>query len=90
MIAPQDVITALEWKPRKYVSVRYRMADISLPSDFKEYHNGDLEWKKEIILENVLSSMQVVKRKLKADFDYECFKNDIEDLIHHQRDNQNL
>lgn len=81
MIAPESVLTDLGWKKRTYISLTYRMADISLSSSFENYHLGDLEMKKKIMLENILASLKVVKKKLGTNFDYEGIERDIKKMV---------
>ncbi len=77
MIAPDIVLESADWKERKYVSTTYRMASISISSDYKQFYNGDVSVKKEIILKNILDSLKIVKKKLKGKFDYDQIERDI-------------
>jgi hypothetical protein len=81
MIAPKTVLSEIKWKSRKHISLVYRMADISLSSDFDEYHLGDIEIKKQIMLENILESMMVIKKKLGKEFNFVQMERDILNVI---------
>jgi len=81
MIAPKTVLSEIKWKSRKYISLAYRMADISLSSDFDEYHLGDIETKKQMMLDNILDSMKVIKKKLGKEFNYVQMERDILNIV---------
>jgi len=57
------------------------MASISLISDYDSFLKADMMSKKRIIIENILKSLGVIKRRLKENFDYEKIKNDIKRLV---------
>ena len=80
-IVPIIAPASEKWKERKYVSLAYRMASISLAIDYEMFSNGDLNTKKRMMLENVLKSLQAIKQKLKNDFDYLQLEQDIKNLI---------
>lgn len=84
MIAPLEVIHESGWKEIKHVSMTYRLANISLLSDYDIYCNADLIEKKWIILQNILESLKVIKVKLKGKFDYERMEQDIMILVQRQ------
>lgn len=77
MIAPSEIIAETEWKEVKYISMKFRMASISLCSDYERFCNADSARKKELILENVLDSLKMIKKKLKGKFDYDQMETDI-------------
>lgn len=81
MIAPIDVLNQVDWKEQKYVSRTYRMASISLISDYHSYCNGNVIEKKGIILDNIFRSLQEVKKQLKREFDYAQIERDIKVLV---------
>lgn len=81
IIAPKQILDSGNWKEERKISLPYRMASISLISDYDRFLNADIISKKKIILENILQSLGVIKRKLKDKFDYEQIKNDIENLL---------
>lgn len=81
IIAPKNVLNELRWKNRTHISLTYRMADISISSDFEAYDRGNLQCKKKIITDNLFESLKIVKKKLRENFDYEEMKKDIETLI---------
>ena len=81
MIAPNDILNSGEWKEVKYISLSYRMANISLISDYDAFLKGDVDMKKSIIVENILQSLKVIKKRLKGKFDYEQIEQDIKRLV---------
>lgn len=81
MIAPVVVLNSGGWKEIKHVSFTYRMAGISLNSDYDAYCKGDITEKKRILMKNILQSLKVVKKKLKGKFDYEQMEQDIKMLV---------
>ena len=81
MIAPTSILESCDWKEIKYISLSYRMADISLISNYDEYCNGDIEVKKKLIIENIFESLKVIKKRLKGNFNYEQMVQDIERIV---------
>ena len=81
IIAPTQILESGKWKEERRISLPYRMASISLISDYDSFIKADMMSKKEIILENILKSLAVIKRRLKDKFDYEQMKNDIKHLL---------
>lgn len=77
MIAPSEIIDETEWKEIKHISTRFRMANIALCSDYEQFCNADLNDKKKIVLENILDSLKVIKKKLRGKFNYEQMEKDI-------------
>ena len=57
------------------------MASISLTSDYERFSQADMTTKKQIIIENILKSLKVIKMKLKNKFDYERMEDDIKKLL---------
>ena len=84
IIAPTQIIENEKWEEVKRISLTYRMASISLISDYDSFHNADIMLKKRIILENILKSIRVVKTKLKDKFDYDRIERDIEKVFNAQ------
>ena len=82
IIEPQDVIKEALCKECKQISLRYRFANICLHIDYEDYISSDIIQKKYLILENILKSLLLIKRRLGNDFDYEASKKDIIDLLH--------
>lgn len=58
-----------------------RAANISIPLSFEDYINADIKKKKKMIIENIIDSAVILKKKLKSKFDLEMFINDLENLI---------
>lgn len=50
------------FKETKFISLVYRMADISLYSDYDNFCKADITTKKKIIVENILRSLYVIKK----------------------------
>ena len=74
IIAPKEEIN---WIETKKISSKYKIANISLRSDYDTFCNGDILTKQKIILDNIFSSLYVIKRKIGANFNYEQMKCDI-------------
>ena len=81
IIAPTQILESGKWKEERRISLPYRMASISLISDYDSFIKADMMSKREIILENILKSLAVIKRRLKDKFDYEQMENDIKNLL---------
>lgn len=78
IIAPTSEICDGKWKEVKYISSTYRMASISLHIDYLGYISAiEREKKIQIIIDNILNSLLVIKKRLKNGFDYERIKKDI-------------
>lgn len=77
MISPAEVLSAEKWREEKHISLSYRMASISLASDYDTFVKGDITVKRSMILDNILRSLQVVKGRLKGKFDYARMEQDI-------------
>lgn len=77
MIAPSETINDSEWEEIKYVSMRFRMANISLCSDYELFCNANLKDKRKMLLDNILDSLKVIKQKLRGQFNYEKMEKDI-------------
>lgn len=85
IIAPTQILESGKWKEERRISLPYRMASISLISDYDSFVNADMLLKKKIIIQNILESLGVIKRQLKDKFDYEQIEVDIKNLL---RNNQ--
>lgn len=81
IIAPIQILNSGLWKEIRKISLTYRMASISLVSDYDNFYNADIALKKQMIVENIFKSLGVIKRRLKENFDYELIKKDIIDLL---------
>ncbi len=81
IIAPKQILNQGTWKEIKKISLTYRMANISLNTDYDDFIVADITSKKKMIIENILNSMYVVKRKLKNDFNYNQIEKDIKILF---------
>ena len=81
IIAPAQVLNNGMWKEVRKISLPYRMASISLVSDYDRFCNSDIVLKKLMILENIFNSLGVIKRRLKENFNFELIKNDIMELL---------
>ena len=63
MISPTNILAESAWKEINYVSIKFRMANISLCSDYEKFCNVNLNGKKAIILQNIFDSLKEVKKK---------------------------
>ena len=85
VIAPEQETKNGGWKESKHVSLAYRMASISLHSDFESYYRADIALKKQIILDNIFRSLGVIKKRLKRHFDLNAMTNDIMELLRNEK-----
>lgn len=81
IIAPKQVLDS-GCKEVKMISMRYRMANISLYCDYNNFIKADLALKKVMIVENIINSLYVIKKRLKNKFNYTQIVNDIKNLLH--------
>ena len=81
IIAPTQILESGKWKEEKKISLPYRMASISLISDYDSFLKADMMSKRKIIIENILKSLGIIKKRLKDRFDYEQMENDIKNLL---------
>lgn len=78
IVAPTPEICEGKWQEIKYISLAYRMANISLYVDYSAYISAiDQDRKVQLIVDNILNSLLVIKKRLKNNFDYERIKRDI-------------
>ena len=82
-LAITPIIAPKELDPDKLRNemIFVRAADISIPLSFEDYINADIKKKKKMIIENIIDSAVILKKKLKSKFDLEMFINDLENLI---------
>ena len=81
IIAPKQVLDS-GCMEVKMISMRYRMANISLYCDYNNFIKADLALKKVMIAENIINSLYVIKKRLKNKFNYTQIVNDIKNLLH--------
>ena len=81
IIAPKQVLDS-GCMEVKMISMRYRMANISLYCDYNNFIKADLALKKVMIVENIINSLYVIKKRLKNKFNYTQIVNDIKNLLH--------
>ena len=81
IVASRSEINCGNYSEVKYISLSYRMANISLHIDYLEYISVSIEEKKALIIENILNSLLVIKKRLKNGFDYVRIENDILTLV---------
>ncbi len=74
IIAPKNILDIGEHQEVKKISLTYRFAGVS---DYDEYLNADINGKKDIIIDNILRSLYVIKKALRKNFDYDKIKEDI-------------
>ena len=77
IVAPDDLCAEGKWKEERRILTSARMAILSLRVDYAAFCESDVSSKKQLILENVFESLEVVKEKLKNDFDIDKMKKDI-------------
>ena len=87
MVAPSEIIDETEWKEIKHISTKFRMASIALRTDYERFCNADLNDKEKIVLENILDSLKVIKKKLREKFNYEQMEKDI--VLYYKRFKEN-
>ena len=82
-IAITPIIAPKELEPDKLRKeiIFVTAADISIPLSFEDYVNADINGKKKLIIENIINSAKILKKKLKSKFDLEMFLSDLEQLI---------
>lgn len=81
IIAPTKELQSGKYNETKRISLTYRMVDISLVMNYERFCNADTSIKKQMVVDNILRSLSVVKLKLKERFDYERIEHDIIDLL---------
>ncbi len=77
LVAPKNILASGNYKEVKKISISCRFASISLVSDYNEYVSADINGKKDIITDNILRSLYVIKKSLKNNFDFDKIKEDI-------------
>lgn len=87
VIAPEDERKNGKFKEEKRISLPYRMASISLVTDYDDFCNAELAQKEQMIVENIFRSLNVIKRRLKERFDYERMRADIIELLSDSSEN---
>ena len=80
IIVPDSEKSDGQWLECRKVSIPARMASLSLCLDFERFYDADINDKKIMILENILFSLSVVKKKLKERFDYKQIHTDISEI----------
>ena len=84
IVAPTSEICDGKWQEVKYISLAYRMASISLHIDYTAYVSAIGQGGRvRLIVDNILNSLLVIKKRLKNRFDYERIKEDILTLVKH-------
>ena len=77
IIAPEGEIKKGLYKEVKKISLTYGFAIVSLQIDYDQYVCSEVAGKKELILDNILESLKIVKKRLGVNFDYETIREDI-------------
>ena len=62
-------------------SKKNKDADIRMRIDYHDFLNGDLQKKKELLLENIIESVRALGQKVKKDFDSTKLERDIIELF---------
>ena len=81
IIAPMSEIKNNRFLEIRKVMLKSRLAIIALHIDFEKFMKADIETKKEMVLCNILSSLRVIKAKLKNKFCYEELELEITNLM---------
>ena len=68
-------------KERKLFSWKRKTADIRLKIDYQKFIEADDEEKKQLILQNILEAIRIVKAKVKKGFDGDRLEADIKKLF---------
>ena len=68
------------FREKQYVSLSCKMADISLRINYTVFYEADTDQKQRLILDNILRSLSVIKKKLKDEFEYIPFEKDIVEI----------
>lgn len=77
IVAPRSEIDSGKWKEVKKILISSRIAIISLQIDYDIFCRASVDEKKEILLQNILDSLSVVKKKLGDSFDLHSITEDI-------------
>ena len=81
IVAPTFALENNQHAEIKLISLRYRMASISLAIDYTVFTQADEKTKKALIVDNVLKSFLVIKKRLKNNFNYEQIEKDIKNIV---------
>lgn len=81
IIVPNSVAEKGVWDEEKRISLRYRMASISLRLNYDSFLVADVSEKKHMILDNIFCSLSIIKRQLQNNFDYAQMENDIRVIL---------
>lgn len=79
IIAPKELIENGEWKEEIRYDMKYKVVYVSKHIEFEKYIHSDINEKKELIIDNILKSIKVIRKKSK--FDYDRFKNDLLEFL---------
>lgn len=82
-IAITPIIAPKELEPDKLKKemIFARAADISVPLSFNDYVDADIGEKKKMVIDNIINSFKILKKKLKSKFNFELFLSDLDQLI---------
>ncbi len=78
IVAPEEIYVSGAWKESVNLIGNKSCAIISLKINFEEYHNADSFGKIELTKQLILNGLKKIKAK--ADFDYESFKKDLDNI----------
>ena len=82
IVAPVEEICDNKCQEVRHISLGCRMASISLHVDYSAYISAiDQDKKLQLIIDNILNSLLIIKKRLKKGFDYEQIKKDILTLV---------
>ena len=81
ILAPLEVLEEGKFKEIKQIRLPYRMANIAIHSSYECFIDGNVEEKKLIVLDNILRSLLVIKKRLREEFDYERIDDKIKQIF---------
>ena len=75
IVAPKEIIDQGLWAEYKKIDKSSKLAIISKQTDYLKYLNADIKGRKQLMVENILSSMKSIAKKGKID--YTKFEKDL-------------
>ena len=79
IVAPAEILGQGLWAEYTKIDKMSKLAMVSKQTDYLEYLNSDIEGKKQLMVENILSSIKSITKRGK--FDYERFERDLMDCL---------
>lgn len=75
IIAPREILDKGLCKEIKKCDIKYRFAHVSKQIQYEEYVNSNIERKKQLIVKNILESVNSIQKRAKLN--YQEFKKDV-------------